>query len=64
MLDQIENLIKPILENSRASVRFNTCLSCPSFNYPTNQCKECGCLMFAKVLVPKAECPLDKWPKP
>jgi hypothetical protein len=30
----------------------------------TNQCNECGCFMMAKVLIPKAECPLDKWPKP
>ena len=42
--------------------RRKICNSCPSLDQvivPT--CKECGCLLAAKVRLSDAECPLKKW---
>lgn len=41
--------------------RFSVCEQCPSLLALTNQCKECGCFMKAKVKLEKAVCPLGKW---
>lgn len=46
-----------------AKERYSICKSCPQFIPVTTQCKECGCIMKAKVKLPHASCPLDppKW---
>ncbi len=44
-----------------AKERYAICKSCPQFIPVTTQCKECGCIMKAKVKLPHASCPLDKW---
>jgi hypothetical protein len=44
-----------------AEERFNICKSCPRIIPVTNQCRECGCFMFAKTKLLKASCPLGKW---
>jgi hypothetical protein len=46
-----------------AQERFNICKVCPRYISATHQCKECGCIMNAKVKLPHAECPLGKWAK-
>jgi len=43
--------------------RLDICKSCDRFNQLTKQCKECGCVMPAKVLLSNAECPIGKWGK-
>lgn len=41
--------------------RWELCQNCESFKHETKQCKECGCFMFIKILLPPATCPLNKW---
>lgn len=45
-----------------AEKRLEICKSCPRFIRLTHQCKECGCIMNAKVKLADAACPLNKWP--
>jgi ribosomal protein L32 len=44
-----------------AAERFSICQACPEYIKLTHQCKECGCIMNAKVKLPNASCPLHKW---
>jgi hypothetical protein len=44
-----------------AAERFEICKACPEYIKTTHQCKECGCIMNAKVKLPNAFCPLGKW---
>ena len=44
-----------------AKERYAICKNCPEFIALTTQCKQCGCIMKAKVKLPHASCPLDKW---
>jgi hypothetical protein len=37
------------------------CNDCPEFIRMTTQCKQCGCIMKAKVKLLHATCPLGKW---
>jgi hypothetical protein len=41
--------------------RFFICQSCPYFNHFNERCTVCGCYMRAKVKVPMATCPMNKW---
>lgn len=41
--------------------RMEICRSCPELIKVTEQCKKCGCFMFAKTKLPHATCPLGKW---
>ena len=61
MINSIKHFIQNLIDNPQAKQRFETCIQCPSFISITNQCKECGCFMKAKVFVPQAACPLNKW---
>ena len=45
-----------------AEKRLDVCKACPRFIRLTHQCKECGCIMNAKVKLQDATCPLNKWP--
>lgn len=47
--------------NIIASKRFTICEECDK--YSSYFCKECNCFMPAKVLIPGAKCPLNKWEK-
>jgi hypothetical protein len=51
-----EKVIEQIAEQ-----RLNICLECDRLINLTKQCKECGCIMPAKVKLEKATCPLGKW---
>lgn len=44
-----------------ASARLEICVECPELIKVTKQCKQCGCIMPAKVKLLEAQCPLDKW---
>lgn len=44
-----------------ANERLNICLSCDRLIKLTKQCRECGCIMPAKVRIENATCPLSKW---
>lgn len=44
-----------------AEKRYSICQECPELIKLTKQCKKCGCFMFAKTKLEKAECPLGKW---
>lgn len=46
---------------AQADARIAVCKTCPSYIEATTQCKECGCFMRFKVLLPKVKCPLGKW---
>lgn len=39
--------------------RYKICKECPYFN--KLKCQKCGCFMKAKVLIPRAKCPIGKW---
>jgi hypothetical protein len=41
--------------------RLAICRDCPSYRKMLKQCKECGCVMPAKVKLADAFCPLNKW---
>jgi hypothetical protein len=41
--------------------RFDICKQCPELINLSKQCKKCGCFMFAKTKLQKANCPLGKW---
>lgn len=44
-----------------AEERLNICLSCDKLIKLTKQCRECGCIMPAKVKLENATCPIGKW---
>ena len=41
--------------------KLNICLTCEEFNTETKKCKQCGCYMPLKTLVPGMKCQLNKW---
>jgi hypothetical protein len=41
--------------------RYEICKICPNLINATKQCKECLCIMPAKVKLLKAVCPIGKW---
>ena len=43
--------------------RLRICEECEHFVKKTTRCEQCGCFMFAKTLLMKAECPIGKWKK-
>ena len=43
--------------------RLAICSECPEPFKPTWTCKECGCFVKVKSLLPSATCPLDRWPQ-
>ena len=45
--------------------RRETCDSCDSIKtvFGVKTCSECGCSIWAKSMLPDAECPLNKWDK-
>ena len=45
----------------QALARLAVCKECPQLTPRFNRCKQCGCLMSAKVFFKKASCPLNKW---
>ena len=56
----------------RAEIRMEICKECDSligikrtvgydWTSKFTLCKECNCYMPAKVLIPQASCPLEKW---
>lgn len=53
--------IKQYLTNPKSLERLGVCSTCPSLIKETLVCKECGCNMKIKVLVPLMKCPKGKW---
>lgn len=51
----------PKADDITAENRYSTCKECPEFLSLTKQCKQCGCVMPAKVKLLNAECPIGKW---
>jgi Family of unknown function (DUF6171) len=47
-------------ETPRSQARLATCMSCEELN-SAQFCKQCNCFMPLKVLIPKVNCPLNKW---
>jgi hypothetical protein len=45
------------MENPKLEI----CRKCEHFIKPTQQCGKCWCFMPAKVLMPSADCPENKW---
>ena len=43
--------------------RLDICSTCgyKRMRFGASYCQECGCLLKAKVLLKKEQCPLDKW---
>jgi hypothetical protein len=41
--------------------RMQVCTGCKSFKKQIKVCKECGCFMPLKTMLPNAECPIGKW---
>jgi len=41
--------------------RMEHCMICPSWEYRSNRCLECGCQMRVKASLTSSECPLGKW---
>lgn len=51
----------PRATDVESNTRFSICLDCPELIKLTKQCKQCGCVMPAKVKLLAATCPLGKW---
>lgn len=51
----------PRVSEEKADERIGICRTCDRFINTTTQCKECGCIMPAKVKLEAATCPLGKW---
>ena len=49
------------VEDEIASSRYEICKLCPELIDLTKQCKQCGCIMPAKVKLLASTCPLGKW---
>ena len=49
------------VDDIEESMRYSMCQDCPEFIKLTTQCKQCGCIMKAKVKLKYATCPLGKW---
>jgi hypothetical protein len=49
------------VDDSISEHRMALCKKCPELLPITNQCKQCGCFMAAKVKLEAATCPLNKW---
>jgi len=58
---KIINYLADYLQYPKSLERIGVCSTCSSFIKETIQCSECGCLMKAKVLIPTAKCPQNKW---
>ena len=41
--------------------RLAICESCDQYTKLLSQCKQCGCIMTAKVKLGFAKCPIGKW---
>jgi hypothetical protein len=43
--------------------RYEECKICPKKTdlLKIERCKECGCILFFKVIAPNEKCPLGKW---
>lgn len=41
--------------------RLAICKDCEFFVEETSKCRQCGCFMQYKALIPSASCPLNKW---
>ena len=50
-----------LVEKEVADKRYEICKSCDRFAKFTTQCKECGCVLLLKIIVPSFKCPLGKW---
>jgi hypothetical protein len=48
-------------EETEGKRRYEICKACPELIKLTKQCKQCGCVMAAKVKLQNAKCPLGKW---
>lgn len=44
-----------------AQQRYDICKSCSEFSSPLKICKQCYCLVLAKVRFHYTACPLNKW---
>lgn len=51
------------MTSENSSERYKICEACDRFNSTLKICKECGCFMPAKVMIPIVSCPLGKWGK-
>lgn len=51
----------PRATETDADKRLSICEECPDFIKLTKQCKQCGCIMPAKVKLLASTCPLGKW---
>ena len=51
----------PKADDVTADYRMSLCKKCPELLALTKQCKQCGCIMTAKVKLEASTCPLGKW---
>ena len=51
----------PKADDILSNTRYSICEECPELISLTKQCKQCGCVMPAKVKLLNAECPIGKW---
>jgi len=44
-----------------ADKRLTICKNCDRLDHEEMKCKECGCFMEFKTLIPRISCPIGKW---
>jgi hypothetical protein len=57
LLDQLTDY----LNYPKSLERLGICSQCDQLEKETLKCKQCGCHMKVKALIPLASCPLNKW---
>ena len=57
----LPDLIKKFINNSNAKQRFEICVQCSNFDFISDKCRMCGCVMTLKTFIPLAKCPDNKW---
>lgn len=60
-INQALERITDYLQYPKSLERLGVCSTCPSLEQNTLTCRQCGCNMKIKVLVPLMKCPINKW---
>ena len=60
-MNLFETFLKKVINNPQVMERIRICDECDHLDKNRNQCRHCGCDIKFKILVPFANCPINKW---
>lgn len=50
-----------IVDDAEYQARLATCAECELWDEETDECKRCGCPIFAKTALSSEKCPVGRW---